>query len=86
MNIKDFWKSILGGNKPYGIKISADGGTVTFQPGELNRFFEEYEKAKAENSRLDGGSLCTCSNKEKTGETAVDCCNICGKPTEEFWR
>lgn len=29
---------------------------------------------------------CACSPDETTGTTAVQCCNICGKPTEKFWR
>jgi hypothetical protein len=29
---------------------------------------------------------CTCDNEIKTGQTSVMCCNICGKPDEDFWR
>lgn len=28
---------------------------------------------------------CKCTPDETTGNTTVRCCNICGKPTEEFW-
>lgn len=28
---------------------------------------------------------CQCSNEIKTGTTSIHCCNICGKPDEEFW-
>jgi len=85
MNIKDFWKGILGGNKPYGIKISADGGTVTFQPGELNRFFEDYEKAKAENSRLHGvsGKFPLNENAKKKLEYIKGSCIVRDFPHEQ---
>lgn len=29
---------------------------------------------------------CTCDINDKTGQTSVMCCNICGKPDEEFWK
>lgn len=29
---------------------------------------------------------CNCSDEDKHGETAVMCCNRCGKPTEKFWQ
>lgn len=28
---------------------------------------------------------CTCPPERRSGETSVMCCNLCGKPTEEFW-
>ncbi len=28
---------------------------------------------------------CDCDNEIKTGQTSVMCCNICGKPDEDFW-
>lgn len=28
---------------------------------------------------------CVCDNEDTTGTTSIDCCNQCGKPTEEFW-
>ena len=28
---------------------------------------------------------CQCDNEIKTGQTSVMCCNICGKPDEDFW-
>lgn len=28
---------------------------------------------------------CKCTPDETTGWTEVKCCNICGKPVEEFW-
>ena len=28
---------------------------------------------------------CTCTVDETTGWTHVKCCNICGKPVEDFW-
>lgn len=28
---------------------------------------------------------CTCKEEEKHGTTSIDCCNHCGKPTEDFW-
>lgn len=31
-------------------------------------------------------NLCTCTEDETTGTTQVKCCNICGKPTEKFWK
>jgi hypothetical protein len=36
-------------------------------------------KEEAENIK------CNCKKANKTGETSVMCCNICGKPTEDFW-
>ena len=28
---------------------------------------------------------CDCNNEIKTGQTSVMCCNLCGKPDEDFW-
>lgn len=28
---------------------------------------------------------CKCTPDETTGWTQVKCCNICGKPVEDFW-
>ncbi len=28
---------------------------------------------------------CKCTSEQKTGTTSIDCCNQCGKATEEFW-
>lgn len=28
---------------------------------------------------------CTCPQEIKPGQTQISCCNICGKPDEEFW-
>lgn len=28
---------------------------------------------------------CKCRQNQKHGTTSIDCCNRCGKPTEEFW-
>lgn len=30
-------------------------------------------------------SQCKCTPDETTGWTTVKCCNICGKPVEDFW-
>lgn len=37
-------------------------------------------------NRLGDVSHCTCTPDETTGTTSVNCCNICGKPAESFWR
>lgn len=29
---------------------------------------------------------CECNSEYKTGQTSVMCCNVCGKPDEDFWR
>lgn len=28
---------------------------------------------------------CSCPNEIKTGTVAIHCCNICGKPDEDWW-
>jgi hypothetical protein len=28
---------------------------------------------------------CHCSNEIKTGTLSIDCCNICGRPDEDWW-
>jgi hypothetical protein len=28
---------------------------------------------------------CDCSNEIKTGTLSIDCCNICGRPDEDWW-
>lgn len=33
-----------------------------------------------------GGSFCQCRNDDKTGQTGIYCCNICGLPDEPMWR
>lgn len=30
--------------------------------------------------------ICICHNSEKTGQTSVMCCNVCGLPDEDFWQ
>ena len=28
---------------------------------------------------------CVCPNEVKTGTVAIHCCNLCGKPDEDWW-
>jgi hypothetical protein len=28
---------------------------------------------------------CVCPNEIKTGTVSIDCCNLCGKPDEDWW-
>lgn len=28
---------------------------------------------------------CVCPNEIKTGTVAIHCCNLCGKPDEDWW-
>ena len=47
----------------------------------LDRAIEELK-----NLLIQRASHCTCTPDETTGTTSVKCCNICGKPAEDFWR
>lgn len=29
---------------------------------------------------------CVCDNEIKTGTVSINCCNICGKPDEDWWK
>lgn len=49
----------------------------------IKKYAELYHKKQLE---LQNVSHCTCTPDETTGTTSVNCCNICGKPTEDFWR
>ena len=53
-----------------------------------NAFDDNFDKQHIIYELLDlfGVSHCACTPDETTGSTAVQCCNICGKPTESWWR
>lgn len=35
--------------------------------------------------RLGAVISCVCPNEIKTGTVAIHCCNLCGKPDEDWW-
>ena len=62
----------------YEMKDENDDGTDCLWWDDALKAMEEYAQQQPI-------SRCTCTPDETTGTTQVHCCNICGKPTEEFW-
>lgn len=62
-----------------------DGEYEMVEPKELGKAIDSVV-SEFKNLHLQRVSHCACSPDETTGTTAVQCCNICGKPTEKFWR
>lgn len=40
---------------------------------------------QAEQLRKHDVISCVCPNEIKTGTVSIDCCNLCGKPDEDWW-
>lgn len=69
---------------------------INSKAGELNgsppnkstviQWLTEFAKDEVVKSRKKCDDNCICTPDETTGTTTVRCCNICGKPTEDFWR
>jgi len=50
----------------------------------------EQGKISADNAeeqvlRLFSVISCVCPNEIKTGTVSIHCCNLCGKPDEDWW-
>lgn len=60
-------------NLHYGFKGKSEALSLCIQ--KLNSICEHLNK----------NIKCQCDNEIKTGQTSVMCCNICGKPDEDFW-
>lgn len=58
--------------------MSDDGRSITYNCKEL-------EGVIADALRLPLVISCGCPNEIKTGTVSIDCCNICGKPDEDWW-
>lgn len=46
-------------------------------------FCKAYEKFTA--LRQPPVISCVCPNEIKTGTVSIHCCNLCGKPDEDWW-
>jgi hypothetical protein len=59
---------------------------------KLTEILKDLEQGKisADNAeeqvlRLFSVISCVCPNEIKTGTVAIHCCNLCGKPDEDWW-
>lgn len=51
-----------------------------------DQYFNSNEPGAVSSRKAEKGFIgCTCKEEEKHGTTSIDCCNHCGKPTEDFW-
>jgi hypothetical protein len=59
---------------------------------KLTEILKDLEQGKisADNAeeqvlRLFSVISCVCPNEIKTGTVSIHCCNLCGKPDEDWW-
>jgi hypothetical protein len=43
------------------------------------------DKYKSEQLNKHAVISCVCPNEIKTGTVSIHCCNLCGKPDENWW-
>lgn len=71
-------------NNRNGVKIwlNEESGDVEFK-----KYLErEWANDETTNSGLTAPiTKCSCEEDDKTGQTSVMCCNVCGLPDENFW-
>ena len=48
-------------------------------------YSDDYVKWLEHQLRKHDVISCVCLNEIKTGTVAIHCCNLCGKPDEEWW-
>lgn len=46
---------------------------------------EQYAKEQISKLNKHDVISCVCPNEIKTGTVAIHCCNLCGKPDEDWW-
>jgi hypothetical protein len=75
-----------------GIIYAENGGIVSeCESEDLDvNFWHELPKLPNKNGVIVSDSKreqlsCHCSNEIKTGTLSIDCCNICGRPEEDWW-
>lgn len=68
-----------------GIKVSAYQMTAATALFTLVSVCRSYIIRRLFNNKIDVKMYCGCNNEQKTGWTKIKCCNVCGKPDEEFW-
>jgi hypothetical protein len=53
---------------------------------EIQKLFDKaIKEAVTEALRQQPVISCVCPNEIKTGTVSIDCCNLCGKPDEDWW-
>jgi hypothetical protein len=62
-------------------------GNKDYQYTEQNRDLMRDDLDKVINKALCQPAVisCVCPNEIKTGTVSIDCCNLCGKPDEDWW-
>lgn len=48
-------------------------------------YSDDYVKWLEQQLRIHDVINCVCPNEIKTGTVAIHCCNLCGKPDEDWW-
>jgi hypothetical protein len=70
------------------LKVWISGRSTTGYQRALG--MREFEKlldyvAELEQLRQPPVISCVCPNEIKTGTVSIHCCNLCGKPDEDWW-
>ena len=59
---------------------------------KLTEILKDLEQGKISADNAEGQVLrlfsvisCVCPNEIKTGTVSINCCNLCGKPDEDWW-
>ena len=75
-----------------GVIYTENGGIVSeCESEDLDvNYWHELPKLPNKNDVIVSDSkseqlACQCSNEIKTGTLSIDCCNICGRPDEDWW-
>jgi hypothetical protein len=75
-----------------GVIYAENGGIVSeCESEDLDvNYWHELPKMPNKNGEIVSDSksehlACDCSNEIKTGTLSIDCCNICGRPDEDWW-
>jgi hypothetical protein len=59
---------------------------ISFLKDELKDYLTDcLQKFVNENFVEPAVISCVCPNEIKTGTVAIHCCNLCGKPDEDWW-
>ena len=67
------------------VKDIADGMIGIGGIPSNEEFYAEFDMRVRDALRIHNFINCVCPNEIKTGTVAIHCCNLCGKPDEDWW-
>ena len=67
------------------VKKIADGMIGIGGIPSNEEFYAEFDMRVRDALRIHNFINCVCPNEIKTGTVAIHCCNLCGKPDEDWW-